>query len=268
MLKIIAITIIGLYVISTLLLYLFQTRLIFYPGRLPADFRFRTDSPSQEVFITTSDREKINALFFPGSRPDVLLYLHGNAGDLSGWQFVAEDFTPFGYNILIIDYRGYGKSSGSISEAGLYGDAEAAYKFLLEEKNFTPESIIVYGRSIGSGVAIDLASKKNCKGLVLESPFSSFSSLANEKVPLFFPSIYLKFRFNSIQKINDVRCPVIFLHGNRDTLIPISHTEKLHDRFQGKKMKVEVAQASHNDINAYQEYHHFLSEVMPVFFEK
>jgi fermentation-respiration switch protein FrsA (DUF1100 family) len=248
------------------LLYTLQTRLIFYPGSLTRDFNFKAGPNTQEIFVKTADGETINGLFFGNSSQDVILYFHGNAGDLSGWQFVAEDFTTLGYNFLIIDYRGYGKSSGYLSEKGLYEDAEAAYDFLIA-KGFDAGRIFIYGRSIGSGVAVDLASKRPCKGLILESPFISLGKLGNEKFPFFFPSLYLKFRFNNIGKINNVTCPVVFLHGSDDSLIPPTHSDILFREFKGKKILVKVANASHNDLNAFRQYDEFLKGVLPSFFE-
>src|SRR5688500_11766163 len=100
---------------------LFQSKLIFFPGKLAADYRFAAPT-AEEIFISTIDGETINALFFPRNNAAVILYLHGNAGDLSSWQYVADDFTSHGYSFLIIDYRGYGKSTGKITEKGLYND--------------------------------------------------------------------------------------------------------------------------------------------------
>jgi fermentation-respiration switch protein FrsA (DUF1100 family) len=204
-------------------------------------------------------------LFFQGTRPEVILYFHGNAGDLSGWQFVAEDFTQYGYSILIVDYRGYGKSSGTITEEGFYKDAETAYYYLINKKRFTPQTIIVYGRSIGSGIAVDLASKHRIHGLVLESPYASLAQLAKEKFPFFFPSLYLKHKFNNLEKIAQVKAPVLFIHGQKDSLIPVSHTEKLFQTCTGKKQKIIIAEGAHNDLNAYPEYHQLLKEVLPDF---
>ncbi len=263
-LRTIAWIIVGIYCLVAVLLYVLQSKLIFYPGRLAADFKFKSGNNCQEIFLDTADGERINALFFPNKREDVILYFHGNAGDLSGWQFVAEDFLPTGYNFMIIDYRGYGKSSGRLSENGLYLDAEAAYAYLTD-KGFTPENILIYGRSIGSGVAVDLASKKPCQGLILESPFSSFTKLATEKFPVFFPSLYLRFRFDSIHKIKDVKSPVIFLHGSDDTLIPSSHSLRLFEKFNGKKRLIVVPHGAHNDLHAFKEYSEFLIN-LPSFF--
>lgn len=266
-LKVTALIIIGLYLVVVLLLYLFQAKLIFLPGKLSSNYRFTKAYNSEELMLTTSDHEKINALFFNGTGEDVILYFHGNAGDLSGWQYVAEDFTGLGFSVLIIDYRGYGKSTGTISEKGFYHDAEAAYEYLIE-KGYKSEHIIIYGRSIGTGVAVELATRVEVKGVVLESPYTSIAALANEKLPFFFPSLYLKFRFNTLAKLDKIKSPVIFLHGSKDTLIPYSHTEKLYQRFKGSKRMILFPQGTHNDLSSFNEYKITLTEVMPQLFDK
>lgn len=264
-LKTIAWTIVIFYVVVILLLYALQTKLIFYPGKLSPDYKFKTRDPAHEVSLITSDGQTINGLFFKNRLPDVILYFHGNAGDLSGWQHVAEDFTTHGFNFLIIDYRGYGKSSGEISEEGFYLDAEAAYQFL-RTQGFDPQNILIYGRSIGSGVAVDLASKQECKGLILESPFSRMATLANEKFPFFFPSLYLRYRFDNLEKLKNVRCPLILLHGSDDTLIPPSHSQLLFDSYSGKKKMIIVDKGAHNDLHAFRQYDDFLGDEMSAFF--
>lgn len=265
-LKTIAIIIIFGYVIAIVVLFLLQKRLIFYPGRLSPDYKFSTANGAEELLLTTEDGERISGLFFPNVGENVILYFHGNAGDLSGWQFVSEDFTSLGFNFMIIDYRGYGKSAGSISEQGLYKDADAAFNYLLE-KGFRPGNIIIYGRSIGSGVAVDLASRKKAKGLILESPFSSFATLANEKFPFLFPSLYLRYRFDNLLKIDQVTSPVMFLHGTDDTLIPSSHSQVLFDRFKGTKKMILVDKGAHNDLHAFDQYKDFLRVGLVDFFK-
>jgi fermentation-respiration switch protein FrsA (DUF1100 family) len=266
-LKFIAITIIILYLAGVMLLYFFQTRLIFHPGKLSIDHKFRTVPPRTEVFLKTHDGVTINGLFFPGEdKSKVILYFHGNAGDLSGWQFAAEDLLPSGFSVFIIDYRGYGKSSGSISEGGFYSDAEAAYNFLIRERKLKPDSILIYGRSIGTGVAIDLASKKKCGGLILESAYTSLSTLANEKVPFFFPSLYLKTKFNNRKKLERLKVPVVFFHGTDDTLIPPSHSKVLYDSYNGKKSFLLIENGQHNDLPESPEYKNFVADTMPSFF--
>jgi uncharacterized protein len=233
-LRFIAFSIIVLYFLVVLFLFFLQDKLIFYPGKLPKDYKYKLRDMGEEVWITTQDQEQINGIFFQGSRAEVILYFHGNAGDLSGWQYVTEDFTDQGFSIFIIDYRGYGKSSGTVSEKGFYQDAEAAFQYLINERKISSKQIVVYGRSIGSGVAVELASKHKLRGLILESPYSSFGTLANQKVPFFFPGLYLRTNFNNLAKINNVECPVIMVHGTLDTLIPPSHTEALFAKRTGK----------------------------------
>jgi hypothetical protein len=180
---------------------------------------------------------------------------------------VASDFTSLGYSFLLIDYRGYGKSSGTITEKGLYADAETAYQFLVSKKNFAPGQIMVYGRSVGTGIAVDLASRHELKGLILEAPFISMKKLGNEKMPFLLPSLTLRFHFDNPSKINNVQCPVLFIHGDLDTLIPPTHSEVLFEKFTGIKKRVVIKNGGHNDLNRFEEYHEVLEVVMPDFFE-
>jgi fermentation-respiration switch protein FrsA (DUF1100 family) len=262
----IAAAVIFIYIIAVILLYIFQTKLIFHPGKLSKDFKFKLSPEDDEVFLKTSDGLQINGLFFHGTRHEVILYFHGNAGDLSGWRFVAEDFTAQGYPVMMIDYRGYGKSEGHFSEEGFYHDAEAAYAYLVNTKGFATQDIIVYGRSVGTGVAVHLANKYKVNGLVLESPYTSFGQLANEKLPFFFPSLYLDYKFNNAEKIGTVKCPVILIHGERDSLIPPSHSKKLLTKIKSKSKLILVPQGSHNDLNSFSEYQSFLQKDLPEFF--
>lgn len=265
-LKTLAYITISLYLLGIVLLFILQTRLLFYPGKLSRSFPFKLNDNGEEVWIKTKDGESINGLFFHGASDQVILYFHGNAGDLSGWQFVGEDFTNEGLNILIIDYRGYGKSSGSISENGFYEDGRAACEFLIREKEFLAENIIVYGRSIGTGVAVDVASKSRIAGLVLEAPYTSIPTLANEKFPYFFAGLLSRYKFNNLNKINSVQCPVIFIHGDADELIPPHHSTTLYRKFEGRKQMIVVKGGSHNDLVEFEEYRHFLSRDMIAFF--
>jgi uncharacterized protein len=133
LLKSIAWIFVVVYSLIIILLYILQSRMIFYPGFLPRDFKYNLGTGDEEVFFKTTDDTEINGIYFRNRSEDVILYFHGNAGDLSGWQFVAEDFSKLGYNFFIFDYRGYGKSSGKLSEKGLYLDAEGAFNFLVEK---------------------------------------------------------------------------------------------------------------------------------------
>lgn len=236
------------YLLAVLLAYLLQTKLLFYPAKLHSDFKFRADRSHEEVFLVTPDSEKINGLFFPASNDKVILYFHGNAGSLEEWQFVYRDFDSLGFNFFIIDYRGYGKSTGNISEAGFYKDAQAAYDFLLA-RGFTADNIVVYGRSIGSGVAVHLATHQQIAALILESPYISVEKLAIEKYRYLFPSLYLRYRFDNLSKIKAVKAPLLVIHGQRDGLIPFPHGQTLYNTFDGKKQLIAVKDGHHNDLS-------------------
>lgn len=250
------------YSLVVVLLWAFQTRLIFFSGKLPADYTFNTVPPGREVWMETEDGERVHGIFYHYDSSTVLLYFHGNAGDLSGWQFIIQDFARLPYNVLMIDYRGYGKSTGRISEKGLYADGEAAYRWL-RSAGFENDNILIYGRSIGTGVAVDLASRYRCKGLVLEAPFTSMGVLANEKLPLLFPSLYLRYRFDNFGKINKVKGPIVFIHGSSDDLIPIAHSQQLYDRYQGDKRFVIIEGGGHNDLHGFARYREFLQRELP-----
>jgi uncharacterized protein len=235
-------------------LVVLQTKLIFFPGHLQADFKFDLAGRGEEVFLPTSDGEVINGLFYKGTGPNVIIYFHGNAGDLSSWYRLEEDFTSFGFNLLMIDYRGYGKSTGQISEQGFYADAEAAYQFLMHEKGFKENEMIAYGRSIGSGVAVDLCSKHRLKGLMLEAPYASLTQLVNERVPYLFSSYWLRYRFDNQRKIHDVKCPMLIIHGEADAVIPVAHSQNLFNVFKGKKHLIRIPGGPHNNLNVYPQY--------------
>lgn len=257
------ISIVILYTVLLLLAYAFQERLIFHPGELPGDYEFDLGGADEEIFLETEDGETINALYYTGSGHDLVLYFHGNAGDLSNWQSVARDFVSVGYHFFIIDYRGYGKSTGRISEKGMYADARAAWDYIAREGKFTPEEIIIYGRSIGTGVAVELASSVKAKVLILEAPFSSLKSLAGQKASWLLPFLTLRFRFDNLSKINRIQSPVLFIHGSDDGLIPVSHSQTLFDAYKGRKNLVIIEGGDHNNLSGHSSYHEAIARLVP-----
>ncbi len=230
-----------------------QTNLIFQPTKLEKDYKFSSEFNYEEVFLPTSDGNKINGLFFSDSSDYVILYFHGNAGSLDSWQYVYTNFQSLGYNFFIIDYRGYGKSTGEISEEGFYIDAKTAYNYLLE-KGFKENQIIIYGRSIGSGVAVNLACDKNINALILEAPFTSLKKLVTAKYPYLLPSLYLKYEFNNLEKINRVNSPLLVLHGRNDNVIPFKYGKELFEEFKGKKEFLPIENGQHNNLSTFPEF--------------
>ena len=175
-----------LFVVFAAGIYYLQNKIIFFPEVLQQDDRFEFQENFEEIFYETKDGASINALHFKATKPiGIVLYSHGNAGSLRSWGSVAETFLKNDYDLLIYDFRGYGKSTGKISEEKLYQDAEMIYDELTK---LYPESrIILYGRSIGTGIASKVAVGKNPKRLILESPYYNLTDLAKRIFP-FVPS--------------------------------------------------------------------------------
>lgn len=246
----------GIYVAVLFAACGFQRHFIFYPGHLERNYAYDLKDSCSEVFLKTPDGAEINGLFYKTSSDKVILYFHGNAGDLSSWQHVHTDIQKnCGYNFMIIDYRGYGKSTDKITEDGLYDDAQAAYSYLVL-RGFKPENIIVYGRSIGTGIAAWLAAHNTVHSLVLETPYYNFGKLAHEQMPWLLPRVFLVYRFRTDKNINYVHAPVLFLHGTDDELIPTHHSQLLYDHFEGADKKLVIIPGGHhNDLKNFPEFH-------------
>jgi len=230
---------------------LLENRLIFFPPRYPEGFEppGSYGLKSEEVWITTADGVKINAWFFPNaSSAEVLLCFHGNAENIGYALPRMKTLSRLGTNLLAVDYRGYGKSEGSPSEPGVYRDAEAAYRYLTVGRGFSPKNILIYGQSLGGAVAIDLASKRDCGGLVVESSFTSGRDMARRVFIIPLLEYVPKSRFDSIAKIAKVRAPVLILHGTQDEGIPFSMGEKLYQAAPEPKRFLPVPGAGHSDV--------------------
>lgn len=230
-----------------------QDRLIFYPEKLEANYKYDLTANDTEVFIKSPDGELINAILY--TRPannNVVLYFHGNGGSLNSWQNISTEILSLNCNLLLTDYRGYGKNAAYYSEEGFYKDAQAAYDFL-KSQGYKEERIIVYGRSLGSGIAVDLASKNKPKALILETPYSSFVKLANKQAPYLLPSLILKYRFNSIAKAPSISCPTIILHGTADEVIPYEQGKELYEALQSPKQLVTFPNGNHNNLSSFPE---------------
>lgn len=234
-----------------------ERAMIFFPEPLPRGFSFVTLPRwgGEELFLTAQDGVEIHALYFPAQQGKrfAFLYLHGNAGSLADWQFVAEDLLRFGPALLILDYRGYGKSQGEITEEGLYRDAFAGWEALLG-KGFSPEEIIIYGRSLGTAVGITLAKQVSPRALILESPFTSLRDLARDHYPFLPPGLPRHFTFDSGRLAGQLKLPVLILHGDQDEIVPVEHARRLYERFSEPKKLVVIPGGHHNDLSTFPSY--------------
>ena len=197
--------------------------------------------------METSDGVKIHGWWAQreGS-PLATLFLHGNGDNITTTAPLASrKSSPLDRRFLMLDYRGYGKSSGRPSEQGLYHDSEAGFIYLLG-KGYRAEQIILHGESLGTAVAIDLASRRPCAALILEAPFTSASDVAGTVVPFLGPLLIRS--FNSLPKIRWIRVPKFFMQGDRDAVIPLRLGQELFAAAQEPKTFWMIPGAGHNDI--------------------
>lgn len=200
----------------------------------------------EDVRIKTSDGVRISGWFVPSeSSRAVLLFCHGNGGNISHRLDKISMLNRLGVDLLMFDYRGYGASEGRPSEEGLYLDAEAMYDYLIQEKNVPSGKIVGYGESLGGAVIIDLASRRNVAGLIIESSFTSVRDMARKIFP-FVPGFALKTRFDSLSKIKDIGGPKLILHSIEDDIIPYKQGRTLFENAQEPKEFAEM-QGGHND---------------------
>jgi fermentation-respiration switch protein FrsA (DUF1100 family) len=234
--------------------YFFQEKFIFLPDKLPQDYVYEFDQDFEELFLETSDGARLNALHFKRENPrGIVLYFHGNAGDLSRWGAITSVFLEHNYEVLVMDYRTYGKSTGKLSEAALYADAQLFYD---KARAYFPEKqIVVYGRSLGTSLATFIASKNNPKKLILETPFFNLKKLVAQKTPYLPVEQLLKYEFPTANFVNDVKCSVTIIHGTDDGVVPIEWAWKLFSVIpEEQRFFVEVKGGKHNDLIRFPAY--------------
>lgn len=225
----------------------FASRLIYYPSKYPEGlWDLQAQLGARDVWLVTPDAVRLHAWWVPqpGTRL-VTLYLHGNAGNLTHRVPAYREIAAAGSAVLALDYRGYGKSGGRPTERGLYADAETAYNYLLQN-GYPPDQIVLHGESLGTAVAVDLASRRPCAGIVLEAPFTSAKDVAQKVLPAIGPMFI--WGFDSRRKIGRVRAPVLFIQGDRDEVIPLRLGQSLFAAAPEPKSFWIVPGAGHNDI--------------------
>ncbi len=237
-----------LYLFICVLLYFFQEKMIFLPQTLVADFSFPYYENFEERFVKMKDGKKLHALLFKAEDPKgVVFYLHGNAGSLEGWGSVAETFTAHNFDVFIPDYRGYGKSEGSIkSEAQLHADMQVLYNELKEE--YPENRIIVLGHSIGSGMAARLATANDPKLLILQAPPYSIPDLVKRMFPFnLFPPFLIRYKLETGKHVATAKMPVVVLHGDEDEIVYYGSSLKLKKHFKPEDTLITLKGLGHND---------------------
>jgi fermentation-respiration switch protein FrsA (DUF1100 family) len=236
---------------------LLEDRMIYFPTRHPdGDWaaKERTSLPVEDVWLDTGDGVRIHGWLARGGgdapAPPTVLWFHGNAGNLSdraGWLFALA--RGLHADVLIVDYRGYGRSGGRPSEQGLYQDAEAAYRWLTAERGVAAERLWIYGVSLGGAPALELASKHHCAGLVIQSTFTGALAMARRMLPL-VPGFFIRSRFPNAERLAGITAPKLIIHGRRDEVIPFSMGEELYALAPEPKTSLWLPDVGHNDIVA------------------
>lgn len=219
------------YVLLALMLYLLQGKMVFL-ANMPS--RELTASPKdiglefENITLTTSDEERLHGWFVPAdSARGVVLFFHGNAGNISHRLDSIAIFNRLGLDTLIIDYRGYGESSGKPSEQGTYLDAQAAWDYLVSERGVSAERIIIFGRSLGGAVGAWLGSQRRPAAVIIESSFSSGVEMANRLYPFLPASLITRLRYPVVEYASRLQSPVLVVHSRDDEIIPFEMAEKI-----------------------------------------
>ena len=243
------------------LLYVLQERLIFQPEKLGADFRYRYDIPFREMFIDVAPGVRINGLHFYAKDPlGLVLYFHGNTRSIKGWAKYARDFYRYRYDVVMVDYRGFGKSTGKRGEQAMFQDMQVVYATLQSE--FTEDRIIIYGRSLGSGFAAKLASDNAPRYLILDAPFYSFTKAVKRFLPFLPLKVVLRFQLQTHKWIKNVSCHTYILHGTKDWLIPIRQSEQLRLLNPDRITLIRIEGGGHNNLPSFPEYHSFIRDIL------
>jgi fermentation-respiration switch protein FrsA (DUF1100 family) len=238
----------GIYLLIVLLAWIFQERLLYLPlkkvATTPADIGLDYES----VRFGTADGLTLTGWFVPAATDNqpTLLFFHGNAGNIGHRLESITVFHRLGLNVFIVDYRGYGQSEGRPTEAGTYRDAEAAWAWLVNQRQIAPERIIIFGRSLGGGVAAYLAQKNRPAALILESTFTSAVDVAAQSYPFLPVGWLMRIQYSTQQRLSTIDCPVLIIHSPNDRVIPYPHGQQLYAAANEPKQFLQI-NGGHND---------------------
>jgi len=252
-----------IYLVLSIALYYLQDYLLFKPEKLPDDFQFHYENQDiVEHNLETRDGAIINGVLFKpkGESKGIVLYLKGNSKSIKGWGKFAVDFTRHDYTVLMVDYRGFGKSTGRRSQKAIKRDLQEVYNKIKEHT--AEERIILYGRSLGSGFAAKLASMNNPRMLVLDAPYYSLTKVTARYAPFMPLSILIKYPLPTYKWLKYVKCPIHILHGTNDQLIPFKTSVKLSKINPKITRLYPVIDGGHKDLNNFESYHGMLEEIL------
>lgn len=251
------------YAVVLVFYAIFQERFIFIRFRTPRHHVFRFPSPFEEQVIVRDDGAHLHALYFKADIPHgVVLYFHGNTGSVRRWGKFAPRFLRLGYDVLMPDPRGYGKSRGELSEAALIADAHAWYQHLRGIHG--EDRIVVLGRSLGSGLATPVAAQHQPRMLILETPFANLYDVAMNYLPILPYRLLLRYPFRNDKAIKRISCPVFILHGKFDATVPYESALRLYAAIPPDvhREMITFPKGHHSDLARFPRYQRFLDRVL------
>jgi hypothetical protein len=230
-----------------LILFSLQSKFIYCPIRKISLTPQEIGLKFEDVFFNTSDNIKLNGWYIPADKAEfTVLFFHGNGGNIMHRLDSIQQLNQLGLNCFIIDYRGYGKSSGKTTEFGTYLDAKAAYDWLINEKNIDPANIIIFGRSLGGSIASELAVRIDCAALIIESTFTSYVDMGRKFYPYMPVKYFARYKYLTIEHVKKLTVPIMIIHSPDDDIIPFEFGKKLYEAASEPKEFVEIT-GSHND---------------------
>ncbi len=236
------------YIMIGVVLYFLQDKFIFHPKKLPADYKYQFDIPFREIDLPVTTEKNLSIVQFtvPDSvRKGIVLYFHGNRTNINRYAKHATSFTRNGYEVWMMDYPGYGKSTGKRSEQTLYDDALILYKMAISRVSV--EHIIIYGRSLGTGIAAQLASVRDCKKLILETPYYSMGALAKHYFFMYPVISMTKYALPTYQHFEYIKAPITIFHGTKDRIIPYKQARRLAEKKPGTEL-IAIEKGGHNNL--------------------
>ncbi len=238
------------YVALTVLLLLFERRFIYHPSNQPVVPWDSPGIPVEDCWMQTADGNQVHGWWMGQENEEapVVLFFHGNGGNLSHRVELLRLLHNRGFRILAIDYRGYGRSEGSPTEMGLYTDAEAAYDYLINRKDVSPGRIIAYGKSLGTAVALKLALSVPVGGVIMESPLASARAMAAEMVPIVPVGPFVRAEFNNVEWVTQLTRPLLVIHGDEDEIVPFEQGRAVYEAASGATEFFRVEGAGHNNV--------------------
>lgn len=253
--------VIGLYILLCLILFLVQEKLIFKPEKIPADQKFEFDQDFEELFVSATDRKRINGLLFKTKNPKGLIfYMHGNVGSLNSWGTAPTNYIRLNYDVFIYDYRSFGKSEGSISsEKQLFTDNQLMYDEI--KKRYAEDKIILLGHSLGSGMAAKLAADNHPKKLILLTPYYSMTKMMKNLYP-YLPVFILKYKLSTHKYLKNCKMPIVIFHGDADQLINCSASKQLSKDFKPGDQLFILKGQDHYRVNENEDYRAELKKIL------